>query len=111
MAENVFLGREPLRFPGASTSPRCTPPPTCCGLGVIDPPAGARLTVSEQQLVEIAKALSGDARVIVMDEPTAALSADEVERLLDVVRAARPGRRSVVYVTHRLDEVFDLPIA
>ena len=61
-------------------------------LGVdIDPTATVgSLTVSEQQLVEIAKALSVDGRIIVMDEPTAALSADEVARLLDVVGGCAP---------------------
>ena len=79
-------------------------------LGVdIDPTATVgSLTVSEQQLVEIAKALSVDGRIIVMDEPTAALSADEVAQLLDVVRRLRAEGRSIIYVSHRLDEVFAL---
>jgi rhamnose transport system ATP-binding protein len=58
--------------------------------------------------VEIAKALSLDARIIVMDEPTAALSAVEVARLFDVVRALRAGGAAVLFISHRLEEVFEI---
>jgi rhamnose transport system ATP-binding protein len=68
----------------------------------------AGLSIADQQIVEIAKALSTNARVIVMDEPTAALSARESERLLDVARRLRDGGAAVVFVSHRLDEVFAL---
>ncbi|WP_062352837.1 sugar ABC transporter ATP-binding protein [Herbidospora yilanensis] len=113
VAENVFSGREPrngisrgIRY--AEINRRTSE--LFDGLGVrIDPTATVGdLTVSEQQLVEICKALSVDGRIIVMDEPTAALSADEVTQLLDVVRRLREEGRSVVYVSHRLDEVFAL---
>jgi ABC-type sugar transport system ATPase subunit len=111
VAENVFSGREPYhRFSRSirygEINRRCAA--LFASLGVsIDPTATVdQLTVSEQQLVEIAKALSLDGRIIVMDEPTAALSGDEVARLLEVVRRLRAEGRSVVYVSHRLDEVF-----
>jgi rhamnose transport system ATP-binding protein len=68
----------------------------------------AGLSIADQQIVEIAKALSTDARLIVMDEPTAALSAQESGRLLDVARRLRDGGAAVVFVSHRLDEVFEL---
>ncbi|HCT76309.1 MAG TPA: sugar ABC transporter ATP-binding protein [Micromonosporaceae bacterium] len=111
VAENVFSGREPfsrwsrgIRY--AEINRRSAELFEVLGVS-IDPAATVgSLTVSEQQLVEIAKALSVDGRIIVMDEPTAALSADEVGRLLDVVRRLRAEGRSVVYVSHRLDEVF-----
>lgn len=72
----------------------------------IDPdvPVG-RLSVAEQQLVEIAKALSVEARVLVMDEPTAALPPHEVDALLDVVDGLRREGIAILYVTHRLEEV------
>ncbi|MBB5867825.1 ABC-type sugar transport system ATPase subunit [Allocatelliglobosispora scoriae] len=111
VAENVFSGREPYHpltrgIDYAQINRRAAELFEVLGVS-IDPTATVgTLTVSEQQLVEIAKALSVDGRIIVMDEPTAALSADEVTRLLDVVRRLRSEGRSVVYVSHRLDEVF-----
>src|SRR5207247_4406005 len=66
------------------------------------------LSIAEQQIVEIAKALSLDARVIVMDEPTAALSAVEVERLFRVIQGLRAGGAAVLFISHRLEEVFGL---
>jgi len=73
----------------------------------IDPGTPCRdLTVAQQQLVEIAKALSQKARILVMDEPTAALSSREVEKLLNIVRELRNQGLGIIYVSHRLDEVF-----
>ena len=77
-------------------------------LGVrLDPDRPVRgLSIADQQIVEIAKALSFDARVLIMDEPTAALSGPEVERLFAVVRTLREHGVGVLYISHRLDEVF-----
>lgn len=66
------------------------------------------LSIADQQIVEIVKALSINAQVIVMDEPTAALSSKEVERLFGVARSLRDKNCAVVFVSHRLDEVFAL---
>jgi rhamnose transport system ATP-binding protein len=79
-------------------------------LGVpLDPSRPARgLSIADQQIVEIAKALSFDARVIVMDEPTAALSGVEVERLFSIAGGLRAQGAAVLFVSHRLDEVFAL---
>ena len=66
------------------------------------------LSIADQQIVEIAKALSFDARVLIMDEPTAALSGPEVERLFAVVRTLREHGAAVLFISHRLDEVFAL---
>jgi rhamnose transport system ATP-binding protein len=63
------------------------------------------LSLPEQQLVEIAKALGAEARVLIMDEPTASLTGREVDRLLDVVRRLRSAGRGIVYISHRLEEV------
>jgi rhamnose transport system ATP-binding protein len=65
------------------------------------------LSIADQQLVEIAKALSLDARIIVMDEPTAALSAVETARLFEVIRTLRTGGAAVLFISHRLEEVFE----
>ncbi|MEY3031686.1 MAG: hypothetical protein RLZZ622_161, partial [Planctomycetota bacterium] len=73
----------------------------------LDAPCG-RLPTAQQQLVEIARGLCGDARIMVMDEPTAALTAAETERLFAVVRDLRAAGVAVVWISHRLDEVFAL---
>src|SRR5215217_499066 len=66
------------------------------------------LSIADQQIVEIAKALSFDARVLIMDEPTAALSGPEVERLFAVVRTLREHGAAVLFISHRLEEVFEI---
>lgn len=65
----------------------------------------SRLSVGQQQLVEIAKALAKAARIIVMDEPTAALSDREIERLFAIVRRLRDGGAGVIYISHRMEEL------
>jgi rhamnose transport system ATP-binding protein len=66
------------------------------------------LSMADQQLIEIAKALSIDARVLILDEPTASLSAHEVERLFSIVRQTRDRGVAILFVSHRLEEVFQL---
>jgi rhamnose transport system ATP-binding protein len=93
VAENIFMGRQPLswgrRIDGRELRRRVEGLMERLGVP-LDPSRPARgLSIADQQLVEIAKALSFQARVIVMDEPTAALSGAEVERLFSVVRALR----------------------
>jgi ribose transport system ATP-binding protein len=106
--ENVFLGQEPSRL---SFIPRSEEKEKALKLferiGVeIDPgKLSSQLSVAEQQVVEIAKALSQDARIIVMDEPTAALTPREVEGLLRVVRELRSQGIGIIYISHRLDEI------
>src|SRR3954452_20986844 len=112
VAENIFMGRQPLH--GGRWIDRRELAARCRGLferlGVhLDPERPARgLSIADQQMVEIAKALSFDARVLVMAEPTAALSGVEVERLFTVVRALREQGAAVLCISHRLDEVFAL---
>ena len=79
-------------------------------LGVrLDPEQPVRgLSIADQQIVEIAKSLSFDARVLIMDEPTAALSGHEVERLFGVVRALRERGAAVLFISHRLEEIFTI---
>ncbi len=67
-----------------------------------------RLSVAQQQMVEIAKALSTQARVIVMDEPTAALTEDEVLKLFEIIRTLKAQGVGIVYISHRLEEVFQI---
>ncbi|MGR4854487.1 sugar ABC transporter ATP-binding protein [Streptomyces sp. LARHCF252] len=112
VAENVCLGREPLRrglvdrramlshTAGllASIGEGSLPPDTRVG----------RLGVAQQQVVEIVKALALDARLLIMDEPTAALADHEVDQLYALVRRLQEQGIGVLYVSHRLKEVFDL---
>ncbi|WEK12494.1 MAG: sugar ABC transporter ATP-binding protein [Candidatus Microbacterium phytovorans] len=112
VSQNVFLGREPRRGGFVDTRGMVARTQALLddlGVGFIDP--GARvgsLTVAEQQIVEIVKALSFDARLISMDEPTAALSDHEVELLYAIVRRLTARGVAVVYVSHRLKEIFEL---
>jgi ABC-type sugar transport system ATPase subunit len=76
------------------------------GLDIDTSRAIGRLRVSQRQLVEIAKALSLDTKVLVMDEPTSALSDSEVEYLFEVVHGLRAHDVAVIYISHRLDEVY-----
>ena len=66
------------------------------------------LTMPQQQLVEIAKAIGRNARVVIMDEPTASLSERETERLFAVVRSLRQAGVGVIYISHRLDELYQI---
>ena len=68
----------------------------------------SRLATAQQQLVEIAKALSLQARIIVMDEPTAALTSHETARLFDIIRDLRRSGIGIIYISHRLDEIFTI---
>ena len=112
VAENIFMGRQPLAA-GRRIDRRRMNADTAelfGQLGVrLDPGRISRgLSIADQQIVEIAKALSLDARVIVMDEPTAALSLAEVARLFDVVRTLRAAGAAVLFISHRLEEVFEI---
>ena len=111
VAENIFLGREPLRVRALSIVDRRAlvrqTRELLDSLDLqIDPLAIVRdLGVAQQQMVEIAKALSLDAKLIIMDEPTATLTAHEIERLFEAIARLQQRGVAVVYVSHRLDEV------
>ena len=68
----------------------------------------SHLSVGQQQMIEIAKALMVDAKVIIMDEPTAALTQSETEVLFKVVKSLREKGVSIVYISHRMEEIFEL---
>lgn len=112
VAENVFMGHPPLGRLGRIdwSRMRAETERLFANEGVsIDANAPVRgLSVADQQLIEITKALSLDARLLVMDEPTAALSPREVDRLFGIVRQLRDRGVAVLFVSHRLEEVFDL---
>jgi rhamnose transport system ATP-binding protein len=112
VAENIFMGRQPRRSLGRvdHRAVRGATADLFRRLGVdLDPDQPARgLSIADQQLVEIAKALSFDARVLIMDEPTAALTGSEVARLFGVVRTLREEGAAILFISHRLEEVFAL---
>ncbi len=112
VAENIFMGRQPRGRLGLidRAAMRAAAAELFARLGVpIDPDRIAEgLSIADQQIIEIAKAISMDARVLVMDEPTAALSGVEVERLFAVARSLRDGGAAILFISHRFDEVFDL---
>ena len=111
VAGNVLLGREPVRGGVLRLIDRRrmreSVRPYLAQLGLDVPPETpvASLSIAQQQLVEIAKALSLDARVLVMDEPTSSLTLAETARLHEVVAGLRARGVAVIYITHRLGEV------
>jgi ribose transport system ATP-binding protein len=112
VSENIFLGREPLKagvfIDYAEIEARSAEILARFGID-IDPRADVEnLRVGEQQLVEIARALSLDADVLVLDEPTSALSEAEAQRLANFVRALARNGVAIVYISHRMSEVFSL---
>ncbi len=112
VAENVFIGHAPSTAIGTIDwrATRQAATALFADLDVqIDVGVPVRgLSMADQQLIEIAKALSVDARVLILDEPTASLSAHEVQRLFAIVRRLRDRGAAILFVSHRLDEVFEL---
>jgi ribose transport system ATP-binding protein len=114
IAGNVFLGREPVKWGPLklidSAKMRVETQHYLSLLGV-DLPAHTplnRLSIAQQQMVEIAKALSLKARILIMDEPTSSLTLTETERLTEVTKGLRDKGVSIIYISHRLGEVSDL---
>ncbi len=109
VAENIFLGHEPTRAGLiGSDAMRERARSLLAGLASgIDPDAAvAELSVAAQQLVEIARALQRRARLLVMDEPTAALSDAESEALFERIRSLVAGGLPIVYISHRMRDIF-----
>ena len=108
VSENLFLGREKTRF-GLIDSPGERQEAVrwleCIGLDIDPDSKCGDLTVAQQQVVEIVKALAVDARILVMDEPSAVLTDQEVERLFQVVRDLKERGIGIIYISHRLDEI------
>lgn len=111
VASNVLLGREPVRgiqLDHAALYARAGEIFTRLAVTVPLHAEVRMLSVAQQQMVEIAKALSVDARVIVMDEPSASLTPDEVAKLFDVIRTLTKAGVGVVYISHRMEEIFTI---
>lgn len=111
VAENLALSERSSRrvWWGPSLARSARPMLQRVGLGHLDPYTRVeRLSIPEQQLLEVARLLAQDAQVLIFDEPTASLSDAEIVRVMETIRTLVAERRSVVYVTHRLPEVFQL---
>jgi ABC-type sugar transport system ATPase subunit len=111
-AQNMYLGREPagrfgvVDFAALYADTRRLLEEVRLS---VEPTALVRtLSVEQKQLLAIAKALSWDAGLIIMDEPTAALNGAEIDRLLDIVRRLREGGRSVIFISHHMEEVLGI---
>ncbi len=112
VAENVFMGRLPRTATGLVNwrMIRAQAVAVLDRLGIaVDPDAIVRsLSVAEQQLVEIAKAISSESNLLIMDEPTTALALSETRRLHDLIRRLAERGRSILYISHRLNEIVGL---
>ena len=111
VAENIFLGTAPRRFGGLAidwvrVNREAATLLDKFGLGIRPDSRVADLGIGHRQLVEIAKALSKNSRVLILDEPTAALTEQEVAVLLDIIRDLRRRGIALIYISHKLDEVF-----
>ena len=113
VAENIFLGRAPRTALGTidwtamrRRARELLDTLDCRELGIDQKVAS--LSVANRQRIEIARALAQDARVVIMDEPTAALADADVRRLMDIVRKLKASGVSIVYVSHRMPEIFAL---
>ena len=111
VAENIFLGQEPRRagqIDRAAMRQGCRPVLERLGAPFTpDTPVG-RLSIAEQQQVEIARALHARAKILVLDEPTTALSSRETDRLFALVRQLRADGIALIYISHRMAEVYEL---
>jgi len=112
VAENIYLGREPVNRLGLIDKRRMTAD-TRALLGQLDLHINPRwpmkrLSIAQTQMVEIAKAISYDSRLIIMDEPTSAITEREVEHLHRMIKSLRESGVAIIYITHKLDEVFEI---
>jgi len=108
VAANIFLGREPRKLGFIDKARQCAEAKQFLAMVGLDiPPTTlvSELTIGHQQMVEIAKALSVNARVLIMDEPTSSLTQKETEQLFTVIKDLSARGVSIVYISHRLSEV------
>ena len=113
VAENIFIGREPRTIAGRFINWKVINKNAQQILERLDSSIDPRMYVSdlpvaERQMVEIAKALSFDAKLIIMDEPTATLTEKEVKKLFEIVKKLKSEGVSIIYISHRLEEAFEL---
>jgi ribose transport system ATP-binding protein len=110
VAENIFLGREPVNKLGAVDYPEMYKQARALmdriGVNLDATEWIVDIPLAQRQMIEIAKALSFDAKVVVMDEPTSALSLEETERLFEIIKSLKAQGITVIYISHRIREIF-----
>jgi ribose transport system ATP-binding protein len=111
VAENIYMGREPKTrglIDRTAMAAGCAPVLTRLGASFSPDDLVIDLSIAERQMVEIARAIHAHARILVMDEPTTALSSRETDKLFDLVRQLRAEGLAIIYISHRMNEVYDL---
>ncbi|AXV16794.1 D-xylose ABC transporter ATP-binding protein [Neorhizobium sp. SOG26] len=111
VAQNMFLGAEPSRFGILDRSgmrSQAEPILKRLGLGFSADTMVATLSLGERQMVEIARALTTNARIIVMDEPTTSLTTRETDRLFEVIASLKAHGIAIIYISHRMEEIYQL---
>ena len=111
MSENIFLGNEPRHFgipDQAQIGERSRAVLKQLGLPFTPRTRVSSLSLGERQMVEIARALSTNARIIVMDEPTTSLTSRETEKLFEVIAALKEHGIAIIYISHRMEEVYQI---
>ncbi len=110
VAENIYLGREPRRLPGVIDQGKLIREAQRqlddLGVAIDARSRVSELSVAPRQMVEVAKALSLEARVLIMDEPTSALTEQEIAELFAAIRRLKARGVAIVYISHRMDELF-----
>ena len=109
VAQNLFLGREIIKHgvvDMAETNRRAEEMISSLGVHIQTDTMVEDLTIAQQQMVEIVKAVSFDGRIIVMDEPTSSLSNEEVEQLFEIIARLKEKKVSIIYISHRMEELF-----
>jgi len=111
-AENIYLGREPRRCSGLIDQKRVVTDAQALLDEIHSGIDGCRLvrelSVAQQQMVEVARALSLNARILIMDEPTSALTGQEIGELFALIRRLTRRGVSVIYISHRMEEIFEI---
>lgn len=109
-AENIFLGREPMRLPGLidrkTMEREAARLLNELGIAIEVRRPVRELSIAAQQMVEVAKAISLNARILIMDEPTSALTEREIQELFARIRQLKATGVSIVYISHRMEELF-----
>lgn len=112
VAENIFLGREPANKLGLrdirAIFSRAQQMVDQIGVDIDVRRRVEELTIAQQQLVEIVKEVSFEARILVMDEPTSSLEENEVKLLFEIIRKLKKQSVSIIYISHKMDEIFEI---
>jgi inositol transport system ATP-binding protein len=110
VAENIFLGREPKasfgRYDSKKLNMQASELLAKLGLEINPRSEMAELSIAEKQMIEIVKAISYNSKIIIMDEPTSAITDNEVEKLFQSIRLLKAGGVSIIYISHKMNEIF-----